>query len=119
MASFVEAAVFEVRARNFAFRRAFKLLHEKRLRFAMHFHERGALLIFLALFGRALSGPRDRDAAFFRDDAHGFRKRTLVHFHHELEDVAADAAAKAVVNLLRRDGRQTMAIFRSGTGTAR
>ncbi len=68
----------------------------------MHFHQRSALLILLALLGRALLRPRHGDAAFFRDDAHRFRKRNLVHLHHEFENVAAYAAPKAVINLLYR-----------------
>ena len=68
----------------------------------MQFHERSALLILLALLGRAFPRARNRDAAFFRDGAHRLRKRDLVHLHHELEHVAARAAPEAVINLLHR-----------------
>src|SRR5271154_3583562 len=66
----------------------------------MHFDQCRALLIFFAFLGRALSWLRDGDAAFFGDHANRFRKRTLFHFHHEFEDVAADPAAEAMVDLL-------------------
>ncbi len=103
----LQAAIFEVGARDFTLRRGFKLLGEKCLGYAMHFDECGALLILFAFFGRALFGLRDGDAAFFGDDANRFWKRTLFHFHNELEDVATDAAAKAMVNLFGRvDGKR-------------
>src|SRR5579864_2215055 len=66
----------------------------------MHFDQRGALLIFAALLGRTFARLRNADAAFFSDGAHRFRKRGLVHLHHELKNVAALAAAEAVVKLL-------------------
>ncbi len=73
----------------------------------MHFDQRGTLLIFFAFLGRAVSRLRDGDATFFGDDANRFRKRALFHFHDEFEDVAADAASKAVINLLSRmDGER-------------
>src|SRR5262245_55212565 len=68
----------------------------------MNFDQNSALLIFVTFLGRAFVGPRKRDATFFSDDAHRFRKRALLHFHDEFEDVATLPAAKAVVNLLGR-----------------
>jgi hypothetical protein len=98
----VEAAVFEIGAGSLALERSFELLNEPGLRFAMDFDEHGALLIFAAFFGRTLLGTRKRDAAFFGDDAYGLGKRTFFHFHYEFEDVAALAAAEAVIYLLSR-----------------
>ena len=71
----------------------------------MHLDHAGALLLFAALLGRALARLRDGDAAFFGDGAHRFREVGFVHLHHEFENVAAGAAAEAVVDLLdRMDG---------------
>src|ERR1700741_1865425 len=67
--------------------------------FAMHFDERGALLVLAAFFRRALARLGNGDAAFFGDRANRFGKSGLVHFHHEFEDVTAGAAAEAVINL--------------------
>ena len=98
----IHAAVFEIRAPRFSFQGSFQLLDEEGLRFAMHFHERGALLIFFALSGRALLGPRNGNPAFLRDELHGLRKLSLFHVHHEVVDIAALAAPKAIKNLLDR-----------------
>ena len=95
----VEAAVFQVGAGGFAFQGAGELLDEKRLCFAMHFNQCGALLIFFALFRRALLGARNGNAAFFRHDANGVRKFALLHLHHKTENVAALAAPEAVIDL--------------------
>ena len=78
----------------------------------MHFDQRSALLIFLALFGRALPGLRNRDPAFLGDDANRFRKRTLFHFHDEFEHVAADPAPETMVNLLGRMHCERRRLFR-------
>ncbi len=51
------------------------------------------------LFRRTLPRPWHRNAAFLGYDSYRLRKRTLVHFHHEFEDVPARAAAEAVINL--------------------
>ena len=67
----------------------------------MHFDQQRALLIFAAFFGRALSRRGNGDATFLRNDANRFGKRTFLHFHHEFENVSADSAAKAVINLSR------------------
>ena len=112
MAVLLQAAIFEIGAGDFALRRGFKLLREKGLGYAMHFDQCGALLIFFAFFGRVLSGLRDGDAAFFRDDSNRFWKRTLFHFHDEFEDVAADAAAEAVINLFGRVDGERWRFFR-------
>ena len=66
----------------------------------MHFDKRRTLLIFAALLGRTFARLWNADAAFFSNGADGFGKRGLVHLHHELEDVAALAAAEAMVELL-------------------
>ena len=55
MASRVEAAVVEIAARRAALRRAIQLAREKCRGFAMHFDERGALLIFAPLLRRAFA----------------------------------------------------------------
>ena len=77
----------------------------------MQFHERSALLILLALLGRAFPGAWNGDAAFFRHGANRLRKRDLVHLHHELEHVAARAAPEAVINLLHRMHRERRRFF--------
>src|SRR5579872_2699259 len=66
----------------------------------MHFDKRGALLIFAALFGRTFARLGNADATLFGDGAHSFGKRGFVHLHHELKNVAALAAAEAMVELL-------------------
>ena len=66
----------------------------------MDLDELGALLVFFPLLRRALSRMRNGDAAFFGDQANGFWKSALLHFHYEFENVAAHAAAEAVVDLL-------------------
>ncbi len=116
---FVEATIFQIGARDLALRRAFELLREKRLRYAMHLDQRGALLVFFAFFGRALSGLRDCDAAFLRDDPNRFRERALFHFHDEFEDVAADTAAEAVVNLFGGMHSERRRLFRVERAQAR
>ena len=98
----VEAAIFEIAAGGAAVGCVIHLAGEECGRFAMHFDECGALLIFAALFGRPLARGGHWDAAFFRHDANGIGERALLHLHHEFENVSADAAAKAVVNLLHR-----------------
>jgi hypothetical protein len=65
----------------------------------MYFDEQCALLILAALFGRAFTWRWDGDAAFFGDNANGFGERALFHLHDELEDVAADVAAEAMIDL--------------------
>ena len=85
----------------------------------MHFHERGALLIFLALFRRAFTRLRNRDATFFSDGAHRFGKRGLFQFHHELKNVATLAAAETVIDLLGRMHRETKESSPDETGRAR
>ena len=75
----------------------------------MHLDHAGALLLFAALLGRAFARLRDGDAAFFGDGAHRFREVGFVHLHQEFENVAAGAAAEAVVDLLDgvdREGRR-------------
>ena len=47
----IEATVFEIRVGDFAFRTFVQLTGEKCGGFAVHFHQRGALLVFLALCG--------------------------------------------------------------------
>jgi hypothetical protein len=71
------------------------------LRLLMDFDQRRALLIYLAFFRTALARGRDGDSGFFRNRAHGFGEAAFIHFHHELKNVAAYAAAKAVVDLLQ------------------
>ena len=96
----VEAAIFQVGVSYFSLGSVGEHPREKFRGHAMHFNQGGALLIGLALFGRAIARLGNRDAAFFGDGANRFRKLALLHFHHELENVAAHAAAEAVVNLL-------------------
>ena len=50
--------------------------------------------------------PGQGDAAFFRYGAHRVHEIAFVHLHHKFENVAADAAAEAVVDLLHgMDGK--------------
>jgi len=95
----VEAAVLEIGAGGFAFESTFELFNEVRLSLAMDFDEHAALLIFATLFRRAFFGAGKRHTTFFGDDTDGFWEGALFHFHNEFEDVAALAAAEAVVNL--------------------
>ena len=108
----VEAAIFEIAAGGAALGCVIHLAGEKCGRFAMHFYERGALLILAALFGRTFARGGHRDTAFFGDNADGIGKCALFHFHHEFEDVAADAAAEAVINLLHRMNGERGSLFR-------
>ena len=87
------------------------MAREKCRRFAVHLHQRAALLIFAALLGRPLARFRNRYAAFFRDGSNGFRERGLFQFHYEFENVAARSAAEAVINLFHRmhgEGRRLL-----------
>ena len=106
MASASRPRSAQIAARGLAFGVAFELAREKCRGFAMHLHQRGALLLFAALLGRALARARHGDAALFRDGAHRVQEVALVHLHHELENVAADAAAEAVIDLLHRMHRE-------------
>ena len=116
---FVQAAVLEIRARRFAFERPFELLDEERLRLAVHFDEGGALLIFFALLAGAFFGPGNGDSAFFRDEPHRFGKLALFHFHDEVVDVAAFAAAETVEDLFdRRNGERWSFFLMKGTEPA-
>src|SRR5690348_481221 len=107
----VESAVFEIRLRNFAFIRRLERTREIRRSFALNFDQRGALLIFAAFFGRTLAGLRYRNAALLRDGANSLRKGQLVHFHHEFENVAACAAAEAVIDLLHGMDGERRSLF--------
>ena len=98
----IQAAVFEIREGNFAFRGFVQLAREERRGFTVHLDERGPLLIFAAFFRRMLAGLGNRNAAFFGHRADRFRERTLVQFHHKFENVAAHTAAEAVINLPNR-----------------
>ena len=73
---------------------------KKRGRFAVHLEQRGALMLLAALLGRTVAAVGDGDAAFFGHGAHRVQEIALIHLHHEFENVAADAAAEAVVDLL-------------------
>ena len=96
---FGDAAIFEIGAGDFAFGSVFEVLGEKCSARRDGFRRERALLIFAAFFGRAIARCRNGDAAFFGDNADGFGKRALFHFHDKFEDVAADVAAEAVVDL--------------------
>jgi hypothetical protein len=88
-----------------------QLAREERGGFAVHFNQGRALLIFFALFGGAFARSRNRDATFFGDSAHGFGERGFFQLHHELEDVAAFAAAETVVDLLGGVNRERGSFF--------
>src|ERR1700723_669427 len=77
----------------------------------MHVHQRRTLLIFLALLGRAFPRFGNRNPAFFRDGAHRFRERRLLELHHKLKNIAALAAAKAVIHLLHRAHAERRSFF--------
>src|SRR5580698_1606735 len=68
----------------------------------MHFDQRAALLVLAALFRRALARFRDGDAAFFGDGAYRFGKWRFFQFHNKAKNVAAFAAAEAVIHLFDR-----------------
>ena len=78
----------------------------------MQLHERSALLILLALLGRAFLGARNRDPAFLRDSAHRIGKCEPLRFHDELEHVSARASSEAVIKLLRGAHRKRRRLFR-------
>ncbi len=110
----IETAILEIRPRRFAFECPFELFHEKSLCLAVHFHENGALLVFLPLFRRTLLLPRNGDPAFFRDHRdhlHGLGKFALLHVHHEVVHVAALAAPEAIENLLDGRDRERRSLF--------
>src|SRR5262245_14788409 len=98
----VGAAVLQVGASRFSFERPFQLFDKIGLRFLVNLNQHSALLILATLFRGTFLGARKGNSAFFGNDAHGFRKRALLHFHDEFKDVAALAAAETVVNLLCR-----------------
>src|SRR6266571_2485974 len=98
----VQSAILEVRPRRLPFQCPLKLFHKKRLRFAMHLHQNGALLTLFSLLRRTILLSRNRNPAFFRDDADGIRERTFFHLHDELENVPALTTAEAVINLAHR-----------------
>src|SRR5208283_5750226 len=98
----IQAAILQIGARRFSLRRGFELLDEKRLRFPVHFHQSGALLILFAFFRGTLLRAWNRDAALLRDDAHRLGKLALLHLHHETENVSALATAETMENLLHR-----------------
>jgi hypothetical protein len=60
----------------------------------MNFNERGALLIFFALFRRTGLRLGNGDTALFRNQPHRIRERALFHFHDKTENVSALAAAE-------------------------
>src|ERR1700722_8482384 len=66
----------------------------------MHFNQRGPLLLLAALLRRTLSRTGHRNAGLCRDSSYRLRKIALFHLHDELKDIAANTAAKTVVNLL-------------------
>src|SRR5580704_2216182 len=66
----------------------------------MHVHNRRALLVFAALFGRTFARPWNRDAAFLRDSTNGFWKFAAFQRHYEFKNIAAFVAAEAVIHLL-------------------
>src|ERR1043166_5654521 len=91
----IEAAIFKIRARRFAFQRAVELFDEVGLRFAVNLHQHSAPLVFTALLWRPLFGTRKCNATLFCNDPQRLRKRALLHFHYEFENVAALSAAEA------------------------
>src|SRR5205807_2911458 len=64
----IQPAILEIPPGRFPFQRPFELLHEKRLRLAVHFYQNRALLILLPLLRRLLLLPRNRDPAFLCND---------------------------------------------------
>src|ERR1700687_2432216 len=78
----------------------------------MHFHQRASLLIFAPLFRRTGTRRRDGDAGLFRYDPDSIRESALFHFHHELENIAAYAATKTVIDLLHRMNRERWRFLR-------
>ena len=108
----IQPAILEIPPGRFPFQRPFELLHEKRLRLAVHFYQNRALLILPPLLRRLLLLPRNRDPAFLRNDPNRLGKRAFLHLHHKFENVSAHAASKAVINLLRRMHRKRRRLFR-------
>ena len=85
----------------------------------MHLDQDCSLLIFFSFFRRAFLGPGQRNPAFFSDDADGFWKLALFHFHDEAENVSALAAAEAMENLLHgvnSKGRSLLSMKRAQAG---
>ena len=107
----IQPAIFQVAQRGFAFRTLQQMLGEKCRSLPMHFHQRAALLIFAALFRRTFARLRNRDTAFFRYGAHRFGERRFFQFHHKLKNVAAFAAAEAVIHLLHRANAERRSFF--------
>ncbi len=102
----IQPAILKIRRRYLSFRSVVQLPCEKCRSLAVRFHQRAALLIFHALFRRTLARLRNRYPTFFRHGSHRFRECTLVHLHHELENVAARTAAEAMVDLPHRMHRE-------------
>src|SRR5271156_37026 len=98
----IKPAVFEIRKCNLSFGTLMQLTGEESCNLAVHLYKRTSLLILAAFLRRTLARPGNRDSALLRDCAYRFRKRALLQLHHEFENIAARAAAKAVVNLLHR-----------------
>src|SRR5260370_20436410 len=108
---FVHAAIFEIRARELSFRRPLQLLHEQRLRFAVHLQQpcpHAALRAFRRRTGLRL---RNRDAALFRHQTQRTRKFAALHFHPKIENIPALAAAETVENLLDGGNRERRRFF--------
>src|SRR5216683_2881109 len=108
---FVQAAVLEVRARELSLRRSLQLLYEQRLRFPVHLHQRCPHAALRAFRGRTGLRFGNRYAALFRDQTQCVRKFAALHFHHEIENVSALAAAETVENMLDRGNRERRRLF--------
>src|SRR5260370_34155166 len=108
---FVHAEIFEIRARELSFRRPVQLLHEQRLRFPVHLHQRCPPAGLRAFRGRTGLRFGNRYAALFRDQTQCVRKFAALHFHHEIENVSALAAAETVENLLDGGNRERRRLF--------
>ena len=116
----IEAAIFQIRRRDFSFRAFMELPRKKCRRFAMHFDQRGALLILAALFGRTLARLGNRECRIFRRRCEPPPGNVrLLQFHHKFENVAAHAAAEAMVNLphgMHGEGRRLFLMERTQAG---
>src|SRR6267142_5049046 len=103
----VHSAVFQIGARELPLRRSLELIDEERLRFAVHLYQSCPHAALGTLRRRTGLWLGNRDAALFRDQAQCVWKFAALHFHHEIKNVAALAAAETIKNLFdRRNGER-------------
>src|SRR5581483_540249 len=106
-----KSSVREIGARQTAFRRSAKLRSKEFCGSLMHLVKNGSLSR-LRVVGLVPDRLPQGDSHLFRDPPQGFWKCQALQQHHELEDIAAHAAAETVENLLsgmnRKGGRLLM-----------